>query len=59
MIIYISDLTYVYEEYHVVMGKDGHLALSTGVEFEEICANMVGDVITSEYLDDYPEETVG
>jgi len=57
--LYIQFNYYGYEEFHVVMGQDGHLALSSGVGFEELCANMVGDVLTGEYLDDYPKETVG
>lgn len=53
--LYIQFDFYEYEEFHVVMGEDGHLRLSNGVGFEEMCANMIGDIATGEYLEDYPE----
>lgn len=49
---------YGYNEFHVIMGNDGHLALSKGVGMEEICANMIIDIDSGEYLDEYPEEEV-
>lgn len=45
-----------YEEFHIIMGEDGHLTLSNGVGFEECFANMIQDIVTEEYLIDYPEE---
>ena len=45
-----------YNEFHVIMDNDGHLALSKGIGMEEICANMIMDIDFGEYLDDYPEE---
>ncbi|MCM1311149.1 MAG: hypothetical protein NC301_09050, partial [Bacteroides sp.] len=57
--LYIQFDYYEYEEFHVVRGKDGRLALSTGVGFEEMCANMIGDIVTGEYLDEFPEDGRG
>ncbi|MCM1141955.1 MAG: hypothetical protein NC453_25575 [Muribaculum sp.] len=45
-----------YNEFHVIIGKDGHLTLSKGVGMEEICANMIIDIDSGEYLDEYPEK---
>ena len=53
--LYIQFNYYAYEEYHVIIGENGHLKLSNGVGFEEICANMIKGISTDEYLDEYPE----
>lgn len=47
---------YAYNEFHVIIGKDGYLTLSKGGGMEEICANMIIDIDSGEYLDEYPEE---
>ena len=54
--LYIQFNYYAYEEYHVIIGENGHLKLSNGVGFEEICANMIKDISNDEYLDEYPED---
>lgn len=48
-----------YEEFHVMMGDDGHLAISSGVGCNDYCANMISDISNEdEYLDEYPEESI-
>lgn len=38
------------------MGADSHLALSKGVGVEDICASMIVDIDSEDYIDGYPEE---
>lgn len=41
-----------YESYHVIMGNNGHLAVSSCVWFEEYCANTLMNIFTEEYVDE-------
>ena len=41
-----------YESYHVIMGGNGHLAISSCVYFEDYCANTLMDIFTEEYVDE-------
>lgn len=37
-----------YEEFHVILGNDGHLAMSSGVGCNDFFANMIYDIDNSE-----------
>ena len=41
-----------YESYHVIMGSNGHLAISSCVWFEEYCANTLMNIFTEEYMNE-------
>lgn len=42
-----------YEEYFVIMGKDGHLAISSVVWWQnEVCANEITNIFTGETVDE-------
>ncbi len=41
-----------YEQYYVIMGKDGHLAMSSVVRWEDMCANTLTNVFTGEDVDE-------
>lgn len=41
-----------YECYHVIMGPDGHLAMSGVIWCEELCANMLVNIFTENYVDE-------
>lgn len=41
-----------YEEFHIILGDDGHLAISYGVGCNDFCANMIYDIDNEDkYLD--------
>ena len=37
-----------YEEYSVIMGKDGHWTMSAAVWWQDMCANTLTDIFTGE-----------
>lgn len=41
-----------YEQYYVIMGKDGHLAMSPVVGWEDKCANTLTNIFTGEDVED-------
>lgn len=40
-----------YEEYYVIMGKDGHLAISSVAGCKELCANTLVNIFTDENVE--------
>lgn len=40
-----------YEQYHVIMGKDGHLAVSSAVWWQDLFANTLTNIFTGENVD--------
>lgn len=43
---------YDYEEYSVIMGKDGHLTMSAAVWWQDLCANTLSNIFTGESVDE-------
>lgn len=41
-----------YEEYYVIMGKDGHLAISSVAGCKELCANTLVNIFDGSYPDE-------
>lgn len=42
-----------YEEYHVIMGDDGHLTMSKGVYWQDdYCCNSLINIFTDDYIDE-------
>lgn len=40
-----------YEQYHVIMGRDGHLAMSSAVWWNDMFANTLTNIFTGEKVD--------
>lgn len=41
-----------YEQYYIIMGNDGHLAMSSVVGWEDMCANTLTNIFTGENVDE-------
>lgn len=40
-----------YEEYYIIMGKDGHLAIDPEVMWQDMCTNTLTNIFTGENVD--------